>query len=1050
MNLNIQIVYGQCAEHQRLLLLQLKNNLTFDPESSNKLKSWNHQSTDWRGVTCDEERHVIALDLSEESISGGFDNSSTLFDLQHLQHLNLSYNNFNSEIPSAFNKLKNLTCLSLAYAGFVGQIPIEISQLTRLVTLNLSSQAQEVKLENPSLKELVRNLTKIRQLHLDGVSVSGPSQEWNSALLQIPTLQELSMFSCNLSGPLHSSLARLDNLSAIDFGNNNLSSQVPETFAYFKSLTSLRLADCELIGMFPQKIFQIPTLSFIDISDNYDLHGFFHDFPPNGSLKTLLLGNTNFSGPLPNSIGNLRHLSSLDLSSSQFNGTLPDSLSNLTQLVDLDLSGNRFSGSISSLGMCKTLQSVFLSDNFFTGAISSTNFEELVNLYHINLENNFFTGIIPSSIFMLPSLHGVYLSNNEFEGQLNDFINASSSLQSLDLSGNHLEGPIPMSLFDQLTNLHDLILSFNKFSGTIELNMLSKLGNLTKLDISYNNLTIVLHTSTHFPLFPSLEVVSLASCKLTTFPQFLKNHSLQYIDLSNNHIAGTIPQWIWNNNFLERINLSYNYLTHWEEPMFNNLSSLFYLDFHSNLLHGPLPTLPQSFVYLDFSSNNLSSIIPSKIDKYLINTKFLSFASNNLQGNIPESICNAPYLEVLDLSNNSFTGTIPKCLIAMNGTLSILDLGRNKLNGTIDTFSGLCSLRTLHLNGNSLQGKLPKYLANCAMMEILDIGDNQIHDQFPCWLKNISTLRVLILRSNKLHGSLKCGRTEAASAWPHLQILDLASNYFGGRFPLAFFKSWKAMIADEHDRRKSKLSYLQFEVLGYDHIHYQDKVTVTSKQQKMELVKILTIFTTIDLSCNKFEGLIPEGLGQLNALHILNLSHNAFSGPIPSSFSNLKDLECLDLSNNNLSGKIPTQITELSFLSFLNLSCNHLVGRIPTGTQIQSFPADSFKGNDELCGPPLSQNCSGHGMQGTPSPPASNSNVDTRNSIHWNFISVEVGFTFGIGIIVLPLLFYKPWRTMYWKCVEDILYHTFSQLDFVYERRGGQSYRILRWKSYRR
>lgn len=416
-----------------------------------------------------------------------------------------------------------------------------------------------------------------------------------------------------------------------------------------------------------------------------------------------------------------------------------------------------------------------------------------------------------------------------------------------------------------------------------------------------------------------------------------------------------------------------------------------------------------------------------------------------MQGNIPETICNVPNLKVLDLSNNSLTGTIPKCLIAMNGTLSILDLGRNKLSGTIDFLPGLCSLRTLHLNGNSLQGKLPKFLASCATMEILDIGHNRVHDHFPCWLKNISTLRILILQSNKLHGSLKCGGAKVV--WPHLQIFDLASNNFGGGIPLSFFGNWKAMIADKNDGSLSKSDHLQFEILKLDQVYYQDRVTVTSKQLQMELVKILTIFTAIDLSCNKFEGQIPEGLGELNALYILNLSHNAFSGRIPPSLGNLKDLESFDLANNNLSGNIPTQITDLSFLSFLNLSGNHLVGRIPTGTQIQSFPADSFKGNDGLCGPPLSQNCSGDGMKETPSP-ASNSNVDTKNSIYWNFISVEVGFIFGIGIIVLPLLFYMPWRTRYWKFVDGILYHTFPQLDFVHERRGGQSYSILRWKSH--
>ncbi|KAG5054277.1 hypothetical protein JHK85_006787 [Glycine max] len=91
-------------------------------------------------------------------------------------------------------------------------------------------------------------------------------------------------------------------------------------------------------------------------------------------------------------------------------------------------------------------------------------------------------------------------------------------------------------------------------------------------------------------------------------------------------------------------------------------------------------------------------------------------------------------------------------------------------------------------------------------------------------------------------------------------------------------------------------------------------------------------------------------------LYILNLSNNALSGEIPSSIGNLRQLESLDLSQNALSGGIPMQIASLSFLSYLNLSFNHLVGKIPTGTQLQSFSASSFEGNDGLYGPPLTEN----------------------------------------------------------------------------------------------
>jgi Leucine-rich repeat (LRR) protein len=280
-SIRISVASAKCIVDQQSLLLQLKNNLTFKPQSYSKLKLWNQSTAccSWSGVTCDKEGHVIGLDLSEESITGGFDNSSSLFSLRHLQKLNLAANNFNSSIPSGFGKLENLSYLNLSDARFVGQIPIEISQLTRLVTLDISihyySPGRELKLENPNLQSLLQNLTSIRQLYLDGANITAQGHEWSDALLLLPDLQELSMSNCNLSGPLDSSLSRLANLSIIILDGNNFSSPVPETFANFKNLTTLGLQSCTLTGKFPQKIFHIRKLSVINLSYNANFRGFF-------------------------------------------------------------------------------------------------------------------------------------------------------------------------------------------------------------------------------------------------------------------------------------------------------------------------------------------------------------------------------------------------------------------------------------------------------------------------------------------------------------------------------------------------------------------------------------------------------------------------------------------------------------------------------------------------------------------------------------------------------------------------------------------------------
>ncbi|TXG65597.1 hypothetical protein EZV62_006872 [Acer yangbiense] len=332
------LVSGQCQSDQQSLLLQLKNSLIFNSTLSLRLVQWN-QSNDcctWSGVDCDMAGRVIGLDLSNESISGGVDNSTELFSLRHLRRLNLASNLFDEaqNIPSRLANLTNLTYLNLSKAGFVGQIPIEISSLKRLVTLDLSCyQDAGLQLENPNLKILVQNFTELSELYLDGVNISSHGNEWGQALSSsLPNLQVLSLSNCYLSGPIHSSLAGLQSLSVIRLDGNDLSSPVPEFFPDFPGLTILSLADSGLYGKLPENIFKVSTLETLDLSSNDLLHGSLPNFPQNNSLRTLVLRNTNLSGTLPDSIGNLKSLSKLDLVGCNFTGPLPISMASLTQL----------------------------------------------------------------------------------------------------------------------------------------------------------------------------------------------------------------------------------------------------------------------------------------------------------------------------------------------------------------------------------------------------------------------------------------------------------------------------------------------------------------------------------------------------------------------------------------------------------------------------------------------------------------------------------------------------------------------------------------------
>ncbi|KAK7339950.1 hypothetical protein VNO77_20639 [Canavalia gladiata] len=1081
---------SHCLGHQQLLLLHMKHSLLFNHSQSEKLVHWNQTGDccQWNGVSCNKGR-VIGLDLSEEFISGGLDNSS-LFNLQYLQNLNLARNDFGSMIPSKFGLLKNLRYLNFSNAGFEGQIPIEIAHLTKLAILDLSTSFTSwnpLKLHKPNIGMLMQNLTEIRELYLDGVMVSAVGEEWCHPLSSLQKLEVLSMSSCNLTGPIGSSLSKLQLLSIMQLSLNNMSSSVPESFANLSSLTTLKLSSCGLTGVFPKDILQIQNLQVLELSHNQDLHGLLPNFPQDGFLQTLNLSYTNFSGQLPSSVSNIKQLSVLDLSSCEFEGTLPSSLSKLNQLVHLDLSFNNFVGPFPFVNMSKSLKYLSFFQNDFTGPISSAHWEGLSNIVSINLGNNAFNGKVPSALFTLPSLQDLTLSRNAFGGLLEEFPNSSlSSLWFLDLSNNKLQGPIPMSLF-QLKVIDFLQLSFNQFNGTVRLEMIWRFPNLRTLGISHNNLSVdtTFNDDANLSSIPSKNRLLLGSCNLKEFPTVLRNQSqITTLDLSNNQIEGKIPNWIWRFDYMVHLNLSNNFLTSLEGPIENISYGALMIDLHSNQLGGSIPFFIKNAVLLDYSSNKFS-YIPPDIKRYLNFTFFLSLSNNSFHGNIPQSFCNISTLKMLDLSLNSFNGSIPECLTSRSSSLKVLNLEGNKLTGSIsDTISSSCELRFFNLNGNLLMGTIPKSLVNCQSLQVLNLGSNQLSDRFPCFLRNVSTLRVLILRSNNLYGPIRC--QHSTGNWDMLHIVDLASNKFTSTLPKELLQSWTAMIGDEP---QEKYGNLLFDIYGYHYSvrlkdvlerigkviatkvlklqaivpykttesmyiycvnayqmqwggEYLDSVTVVNKGLQMKLVKIPNDLASLDLSSNHFDGPIPEVIMRFKALIVLNMSHNAFSSHIPSSLGNLKKLESLDLSNNSLSGEIPRQIASLSFLSALNLSFNHLVGEIPTGTQIQSFEENSFEGNEGLCGPPLTKDCRADGIRGSPIPLS----TERHTSIDWNFLSVELGFIFGLGFIILPPIFWKRWRLWYSKHVDDLLCRIFPQLYFVYENHQHKNYRSTRWR----
>ncbi|XP_076896290.1 receptor-like protein 42 [Bidens hawaiensis] len=492
---------------------------SFDVGKLLKLDSWRKITSNtsnhdfdcclWDGVKCSDKGHVIGIDLSQSSLHGSMKSNSSLFNLVHLQMLNLSMNDFvESQIPSEIARLKQLRRLDLSNSSFAGQIPIEISYLMQLTLLDLSWNP--LKLQSPSFEELLQNLTSLEELHLSSVDIS---------------------------------------------------SFIPPFLSNFSYLRSIDLESCRLRDQFPSKILHLPKLKFLNMANNPILTGSLPEFQNNTLLEHLDLYSTSFAGSIPESISKLNHLVYLSLDECYFSGCIPFSLSNMTQLTSLSLGQDEawafalaYPSHLSKptgLEICEkrgmhdwiskliNLESMSL--------VQITMYDEilpsLANLTKLNmviLMGNHIFGHIPSSFMNLTRLRMIYFIETQLQGQISSSLSNFKSLEVLCLMYNNFSGRLELDTFVGLTKLRYLYLDGNRLSFVT-----------TKNHTSEENL-------------PEFEVIGLSSCKLTKFPSFLRlQKKLIYLLLPNNKIEGLVPEWILNNikETLLGLELTYNSIT---------------------------------------------------------------------------------------------------------------------------------------------------------------------------------------------------------------------------------------------------------------------------------------------------------------------------------------------------------------------------------------------------------------------------------------------------------------------------------------------------------
>ncbi|KAG2489478.1 hypothetical protein HYH03_012114 [Edaphochlamys debaryana] len=779
-------------------------------------------------------------------------------------------------------------------------LPVAWSSLVGLTYLNLTSSGSVLK---GPLPESWSNLTSLRYLGVDAQGGTGSLPEAWSALT---LLSELRIVSAN---------------TVWDPYTSGYTGTLPASWLQsMQQLTHLKLKDHSLKGTLPDVFMNLIELRHLELSN---------------------LGW--IAGTLPDSISNLRNLTTLSFADTKVGGLIPTSYNFLTNLVD-------FYGFINDgTFLCNPYPGGLYYSLASPGAMLDNCDDEAARLVLYNdlapylvLPSRECTA--PSSVSGAPDVDPSLLrSQGACGGGGIGFTTCSTVALAGGANGYQLNtldleycGPDP-----------------NVGTGTFSMPLTTSLGTLTSLvSITLKQMGLNTTLPPNLANLTNLNWLDITGNKLlsgTLPPDYSRLDKLSHLDLELLKGNGDLPVPWAGMTSLQHLALA---------SAFNEFDS-------SVGFTGAIPadwlTALTKLTHLELRSSRLGGALPDMA--LLTNLRAIKFVDNEyLVGPLPPGWGTLPQLNGLTVSGSPFlVGTIPTAwtTLAPNSALTGIDLSSTFVCGPVPpALAGLGSKFTGSgvsdceddVARQTLYIDIRPKLLNSFCGSSVDLNWQRL-EPMANWFYGITvTTAPLVedpLMSQYTLTELYLGNCDPFSAASPITFPDVISKLTNLDYLSVSSSSWSGPVPDFLSTL-TRLTYLNLQGNNFTG-SLPSNWTTLSLLQRLDLSSCLTVTGALpasygtaltslsSLSLFDMDGMastLPPSWASLTGLRDLGISGPGFNGALPAQWSALTQITELQLANSTMNGTIPAEWfnatgPNLVELRYFNLRNNDLTGTLP-------------------------------------------------------------------------------------------------------------------------